>query len=106
MVRFYARTEFGDIAVSTNYADSNRMLAAVYALSSAGGKEVFEKDQVTDIISFVKTKLVQEPRTRSALQNVITWDDLERVVVRNGTALATMELRSLEWFEEHGKYFW
>jgi hypothetical protein len=79
------------------------MLAAVWALSSAGGKEVFEKDEVTDIISFVKTKLVQEPRTRSALQNVSTWADLEQVVARNGTALATMELRSLEWFEEHGK---
>jgi len=64
---------------------------------------VLEKDEVYDVIHFAKTKLVQEPRTRSALQNISTWHDLERVVVRNGIALATMELRSLEWFEENGQ---
>lgn len=79
------------------------MLAAIWALSSMGGKAVFEKDEVFDVISFAKTKLVQEPRTRNALKTVSTWDDLQRVVARNGTALATMELRSEEWFEEHGK---
>jgi len=93
---------FGDIAVSTNYAESNGLLASIWALTSVGDEPVLEKDEVFDVMSFAKKNIVNDPRTLSALQKVNTWQDLERVVFRNGTALATMDLRSLEWLEEHG----
>jgi hypothetical protein len=41
-------------------------------------------------------------RTRTALLEIETFDDIQAVVQRNGTAMATTQPRSKEWLEENG----
>jgi hypothetical protein len=86
--------------VSTNYAESNSILASIWALKLT----LFRKHEIEDVLSFTKRKLVKDPRTLSALKNVDNQQDLERVFEKNGTALAGMNLRSLEWLEKFGKF--
>jgi hypothetical protein len=86
--------------VSTNYAESNSILASIWALKLT----VFQKHEIEDVLSFTKRKLVKDPRTRSALKTVDNQQDLERVLKKNGTALANMNFRSLEWLEKFGKF--
>jgi hypothetical protein len=61
--------------VSTNYDESNSLLASIWALSLS----VFEKHEIDDILSFTKRKLLKDPRTLSALKNIDNQEDLDRV---------------------------
>jgi hypothetical protein len=61
--------------VSTNYDESNRLLASIWALSLS----VFQKHEIDDILSFTKRKLLKDPRTLSALKNIDNQEDLDRV---------------------------
>jgi hypothetical protein len=85
--------------VSTNYDESNSLLASIWALSLS----VFQKHEIDDILSFTKRKLLKDPRTLSALKNIDNQEDLDRVFEKNGTALANMNFRSLDWLEKFGK---
>lgn len=99
--RFVAREgEFGAIAISESYATSDNILSSIWSLTSLDSE-----DKVSDMISMVKSTVVKDARTLSALSPIHSSEDLEKAVSRNGTALATMELRSLEWLEENGKFF-
>ena len=85
--------------MSTNYDESNSLLASIWALSLS----VFQKHEIDDILSFTKRKLLKDPRTLSALKNIDNQEDLDRVFEKNGTALANMNFRSLDWLEKFGK---
>lgn len=99
--RFVAREgEFGAIAISESYAASDNILSSIWSLASLNSE-----DKVSDMISMVKSTVVKDARSLSALSSIHSSEDLEKAVSRNGTALATMELRSLQWLEENGKLF-
>ncbi len=86
--------------MSTNYDESNSLLASIWALSLT----VLQKHEIDDVLSFTKKKLLKDPRTLSALKDINDQKDLDRVYTKNGTALASMDFRSLEWLEEFGKF--
>jgi hypothetical protein len=102
--RFLSRPEFGDIAVSYHYKQANNILASIWGMISVGSLPIIRKSEVSDVISFVTRAVIEDQRTLSALKYINGWKDLENVIAKNGTAQATMELRSLDWLEEHGAY--
>ena len=59
--------------------------------------------QAMVLLNVITKSVVDKHRTRIALETVGSIFDLARVVGRNGTAQATTEVRTSEWFEEHGK---
>ncbi len=76
------------------------MLASVWSTSQLDGAKLDEKQTIA-LLNVIKQTIVRT-RTRSALDTIQSFSDLQLAIERNGTAEATMEVRSPEWFEEHG----
>jgi thymidine kinase len=57
-----------------------------------------------DLVHSVKESVVKGHRTRMALSTIDSMEDIAHVIERNGTAQATMQVRSQAWLEENGKY--
>lgn len=102
-VRFVSRDDFADVPVGINWMESNTVLASLWSLSQLQNAEL-GIDQTMAFLDLVKETVVDKHRTRMALESVGSIDDLRRVIERNGTAAATMEIRTQEWFDEHGRY--
>ena len=87
-----------------NYREANRILGAVWAMSSLERSKI-DESVVPSFMETIRTHLVPKarPRTISALRAVENFDNLRHIVTRNGTAEATVVARSQEWLEENGK---
>jgi hypothetical protein len=76
------------------------MLASVWSTSQLQEAKL-DNQQTIGFLNVIKESVVGS-RTRSALDTIQSFSDLQTAIDRNGTAEATMEVRSPEWFEEHG----
>ena len=100
--RFLNRDSFADVPLSSNGKESNTVLASIWSLSQLQRAEL-DTNQTMKLLDLVKRTVIGKHRTRMALESVASTDDLRRVVTRNGAAAATMEIRTQEWFDEHGR---
>lgn len=100
--RFTSRTIFKDVALAEHYNQANSLLSSIWSLTSVEGTE-FSEIQGQDMLKLAKANLVHEHRTKMALRSITSLDDIQHVINRNGTAQTTVEQRSLDWFEKHGK---
>lgn len=99
--RFRDRPEFGEMALSDNYKEANRLMAS---LSAAVAMSDLTDSAVQELIEVVRTRVVATTRTKNALTSIKTREDLVNILLRNGTAQSQMEIRSLEWLEENGMF--
>eukprot|EP00547_Thalassionema_nitzschioides_P014871 CAMPEP_0194250442 /NCGR_PEP_ID=MMETSP0158-20130606/23056_1 /TAXON_ID=33649 /ORGANISM="Thalassionema nitzschioides, Strain L26-B" /LENGTH=1173 /DNA_ID=CAMNT_0038987265 /DNA_START=46 /DNA_END=3570 /DNA_ORIENTATION=- len=99
---FTGRKQFDDVPVHKNWLHANQILASLWSLF---GPEYanFSENEVIGLLEVVKQAGVDEHRTRMALSPIHTAKELVRVIERNGTAQATTQTRSQEWFEKHGQ---
>lgn len=104
MCRFTGREAFADVPVTKDWNDANFVLASVWALSHLENAELGDKETL-GLVDMIRNNVIDEHRTRMALGTVSSMEELSRVVERNGAAQATMEVRTPEWFEEHGMYY-
>lgn len=81
-----------------HFVEANRLVASVSELERLG----VTGSQTEDLIRVVNESVVTQHRTRMALKRITSVDQVRDVIARNGTAQATTELRTPEWFEEHG----
>ena len=76
------------------------MLASVWSISQLEEAKL-DSEQTIALLNVIKQSVVGT-RTRTALDTIQSFSDLQLAIERNGTAEATMDVRSPEWFEEHG----
>ena len=73
----------------------------MYTLEGAS----LQKDTVEEVIKIFQNHVVQGLRTRNVLAAFKSLDDIQHVINRNGTAMATTEPRSNEWLEKNGTLY-
>lgn len=100
---FTGRVQFNDVPVRKNWLEANRIFASLWSLFGPEYSELNEQE-VMSLLDIIKRGLVYEHRTRMALDTVHNMKELIHVIERNGTAQATMQRRSQEWFEKHGMF--
>ena len=76
------------------------MIASVWSTSQLEEAKL-DSEQTIALLNVIKQSVVGT-RTRAALDTIQSFSDLQLAIERNGTAEATMQIRSPEWFEEHG----
>ena len=91
--------------MAENFREVNELLSSLWGFATLEGTEL-GGNEVEDLLSFFAKNLVTDERSKSALGGVGTVADLQNVLQRNGTAQATVEPRTEEWFQEHGEYEW
>ena len=101
--RFASRDSFADVPLPSNWKESNAVLASIWSLSRLQRAEL-NTYQTMQFLDIVKNTVIDKHRTRMALESVYSIDDLKRVIARNGAAASTMEIKTQEWFDEHGRY--
>lgn len=102
-IRFLTRDDFADVPLKINWEEANTVLASIWSMSRLQRAEL-DAHQTMKFLDLVKNTLIDKHRTLMALESVGSIDDLRRVVARNGAAAATMEIRTQEWFDEHGRF--
>ena len=103
--RFRSRETFANVPLKGNFEEANTLLASIWSMINLEGASLTEAD-ATLFLSILRERVVKldRTRTRSALMPVRNSKDLEHVIGRNGTALATVEARSPQWFEDYGTF--
>jgi hypothetical protein len=102
LFRFLGRPAFDDVPLTEDWHVANLILSSMWSLSNLEGAQLSDK-QILELLKVVKERVVDRHRTKMALETVTSIADLNHVLERNGTAQATMEVRTPEWLEEQGK---
>lgn len=97
--RFTARAQFEDVPLTSSWKSANDIVASVWSMSQLETQKL-EEHEMMGLLDAVKGSLVGDHRTKMALGSV---SSIAHVMERNGTAQATMQKRTPEWFKENGK---
>jgi hypothetical protein len=103
--RFMHRPQFSDVPLKNNFYEADGILASIWAMTVLDGAPL-QIEVVNGLLQVVRERIVtaDRHRTRMALRDIQTLDDLAHIVDRNGTAAATVESKPAEWLDENGKY--
>ena len=100
--RFRERAQFSDVPLEANYKEANNVVSSIWQLSNIEGG--LDEQETEHLLKTAQSSFVSGHRSRMALNPIDSFAELAHVLNRNGTAQATMERRSQEWFDEHGAY--
>jgi hypothetical protein len=102
--RWLGREHFSAVPLKNNFAEADAILAAVWSLASIEAAAMKEKD-IPTLLKLIRDRLIDPThiRTKSALNVVQSFDELQHALERNGTAKSTVQARSSEWLDENGK---
>jgi hypothetical protein len=89
------------VPLEDDYDCVDEIVGSVWSLLNTEGASI-DPDTVQDLMATLTNSFVHDIRTQVALKNVADMKGLQHVVARNGTAKATVERRSQEWFDENG----
>lgn len=102
MDRFVQRKQFNDVPLKKHFMHANDILAAIWSLVALDDAAVQGRN-IPILLQVIRDRVIDQPRTRSALSSIKTPDDLRHIVGRNGTAQATVEAKSINWLEKYGE---
>ena len=102
--RFLRRKGFEGVHLSKNFRQGDHILALLWSMYTLEGASL-QKDTVEEVIQIFQNHVVQGLRTQNVLAAFKSFDDIQHVIKRNGTAMATIEPRSDEWLEKNGTLY-
>jgi hypothetical protein len=95
------RSSFKDVPLYKNYKESNAIAGALWSLLELDGAAI-SKDVIPSLVTAISETLVDQHRTRIALNHIEDGDSLEHIIEKNGTARLTINERSVDWLDENG----
>jgi hypothetical protein len=97
------RREFNDVPLKRNFKEADVILASIWSMLGLDGSSL-RIEAVNGLLQIIRDQIVRADRhrTRMALAAIQTFDDLARVIDRNGTAEATVEAKTSEWLDNNG----
>lgn len=104
ILRFLQRKDFDGMPLKDNFHQADNIIALLWSMLTLEGASL-QKHHLKLLLEFFQRYLVQNRRTRTALSAIESFEDIQRVFDRNGTAMATIEPRSNDWLEDNGRMF-
>lgn len=100
---FRVRSEFDSVPLKQNFAEADAILSSVWSMASINGHPI-DNTTVPKLLNLTSNYFLENTneRTRRALDAVQTLEEIGRIVERNGTAKATVDVKSQEWLERNG----
>lgn len=98
------RAGFNAIPLRKNFDVAENFVSMLSSMISPAGSEVNEEDANKLLGIMIEGKsFIKEQRTRNALGYLKSVDDVKAVVARGGIAQTSVDIRSLDWLERHGR---
>ncbi|KAG7370513.1 SET methyltransferase domain containing protein [Nitzschia inconspicua] len=95
------RPAFKDVPLWANFKEVDRIASSLWSMLQIEGAAIDQR-AVPILLASIQNDLVTSHRTKMAMTNVANIEQLDLLVMRNGTAKMTVEARSQVWLMEHG----